>query len=109
MSYGPFSPGGRNRQNRPNGTDITHFSAFKPPRGNPYPDAPGPLVPWDETEIESEAPFMSYSRNRQYLLSGPRSCPFFSVQASAWLSPHPDAPDSWSRGTKQKWNRRSGS
>ena len=28
-------PGGRNRQNGPDGPDLTHFSAFKPPRGYP--------------------------------------------------------------------------
>ena len=35
---------------------------------------------------------MSYGRNRQSLLSGPRSCPFFGVQTAARLPPHPDAP-----------------
>ncbi|KAH9739740.1 GDSL esterase/lipase 7 [Citrus sinensis] len=35
---------------------------------------------------------MSYGRNRQSLLSGPRSCPFFAVQTAARLPPHPDAP-----------------
>ena len=35
---------------------------------------------------------MSYGRNRQSLLSGPRSCPSFGVQTAARLPPHPDAP-----------------
>ena len=50
------------------------------------------MVPWDQTETESEARIMSYGRNRQSLLSGPRSCPFFAVQTAARLPPHPDAP-----------------
>ena len=33
-------PGGRNRQNGPNGPNLTQFSAFKPPHG--YPPIPMP-------------------------------------------------------------------
>ena len=55
----------------------------------PHPDAPGLLVPWDQTEMEtqSEARIMGYGRNRQSLLSGPRSCLFFAVQTAARLPP----------------------
>ena len=38
-----------------------HNTAWLPP----HPDAPDPLVPWDETEPQLEAPIMSYGRNRQ--------------------------------------------
>ena len=44
----------------------------------PHPDAPARLVPSDETESQSEAPIISYGRNRQnlkkrpILLCGPR-------------------------------------
>ena len=58
----------------------------------PRPYAPGPLVRWDKTETESEARIMSYGRNRQSQLSGPRSYLFFAVQTAARLRPHPDAP-----------------
>ena len=100
-------PGGRNRQNGPNGPDHTHFSAIKPPRGYrsypffddqtaarlpPHPDAPGILAPWDPTETESEAQIMRYGQNRQNLVSAPRTSLFFGVQTAVRLPSHPDAP-----------------
>ena len=97
-------PGGRNRQNPP---DHAYFLPFEPPPGYPsHPNAPGPLVPWDLTETESEARIMRYGRNRQNLLSAPRSCPFFGVQTAARLPTIPMPLGPWSPGTQRKRNRR---
>ena len=43
-----------------------------------HPDAPRPLVPWDEMETESEAPIMSY---------GPSLRPFFTAPEAMRYSP----------------------
>ena len=73
MSYG------RNRQNLLSSPRSCPFFGIQTAaRLTPHPDAPGPLVPWDETETESEAPIMSYG-------------PFFTAP-EAWRYRPPGAP-----------------
>ena len=94
MSYG------RNRQNLLSGPrSCPFFGVQTAARLPPHPDAPGPLVPWDLTETESDARIMRYAQNRLNLLSAPRTCPFFGVQTAARLPTHPDAP-----GTLVPWD-----
>ena len=80
----------RNRQNwqkRPRSYPFfgVQTTAWLPP----HPDAPAWLVPSDKTDPQSEAPIMSYGRNRQNRQKRPRSYPFFSVQTAARLFIHP--------------------
>ena len=73
MSYG------RNRQNRLSGPQSCPFFGVQTAaRLPPHPDAPRPLVLWDETETESEAPIISYG-------------PFFAAHEAVRYSP-PGAP-----------------
>ena len=79
MSYG------RNRKNILSGPrSCPIFGVQTAARLPLHPDAHGPLVPWDETETESEAPIMSYG-------------PFFAapeaVRYNPCAPPTPTAPD----------------
>ena len=69
----------RNRQNLLTGPrSCPFFGVQTAARLPPHPKTPGPLVLWDETETESEAPIMSYG-------------PFFAVHENVRYSP-PGAP-----------------
>ena len=73
MSYG------RNRKSLLSGPrSCPVFGVQTDARLPPHPDVPGPLVPWDQTETESEAPIMSYG-------------PFFAAPEAVRYSP-PGAP-----------------
>ena len=109
MSYAPSPRGAEIGKTGQPALLFPIFQRSNRREGTPYDDAPEPLVPWDQTEKESEARIMSYGRNRQNLLSGPRSAHFSAFKPPCGYPSIPMPPDRWSRGTKRKRNRRPGS